>query len=115
MALNNQQLTDARNWINTNWSQGNPYQFINGDFGSAFDDARTAAFKSGVGAELWAEMNVGYFVGFTMRGGYARGLASLSAAGIVVTIGGSIVASTVPPQVARDLAAAHPTDRKSVV
>jgi outer membrane protein assembly factor BamA len=46
------------------------------DYGSAFDDARAAAFKTGVGAELWAEMNVGYFVGFTMRGGYARGLAS---------------------------------------
>ena len=47
------------------------------DYGSAFDDAATALFKTGVGAELWGEMTVGYFVPFTMRLGYARGLASL--------------------------------------
>ena len=46
------------------------------DYGSAFDDAYTAKFKTGVGAELWGDFTVGYFVGFTMRLGYARGLAS---------------------------------------
>ncbi len=46
------------------------------DYGSAFEDAFTAKFKTGVGAELWGDFTVGYFVGFTMRLGYARGLAS---------------------------------------
>lgn len=46
------------------------------DYGSAFDTAETAQFKTGVGAELWGDFTLGYFVGFTMRLGYARGLAS---------------------------------------
>jgi outer membrane protein assembly factor BamA len=46
------------------------------DYGSAFDDARTAEFKTGVGAELWFDLTLGYVVGFTFRAGYAKGLAS---------------------------------------
>jgi len=46
------------------------------DYGSAFDDAATARFKTGVGAELWFDMQVAYFLSFTFRAGYARGLAS---------------------------------------
>ena len=46
------------------------------DYGSAFDDPTQAAFKTGVGAELWFDMTLGYFLGFTFRAGYAKGLAS---------------------------------------
>ena len=46
------------------------------DYGSAFDDARTAEFKTGVGAELWFDWTLGYVLGFTFRAGYAKGLAS---------------------------------------
>jgi hypothetical protein len=46
------------------------------DYGSAFDNAATAAFKTGVGGELWFDMTLGYVLGFTFRAGYARGLAS---------------------------------------
>jgi hypothetical protein len=46
------------------------------DYGSAFDDASTAEFKTGVGGELWLDMTLGYILGFTFRAGYAKGLAS---------------------------------------
>ncbi|HEV3189382.1 MAG TPA: hypothetical protein VGY54_02735 [Polyangiaceae bacterium] len=46
------------------------------DYGSAFDDARTAKFKTGVGAELWFDLTLGYTLGFTFRSGFAKGLAS---------------------------------------
>jgi hypothetical protein len=46
------------------------------DYGSAFDNAATAEFKTGVGGELWFDMTLGYVLGFTFRAGYARGLAS---------------------------------------
>ena len=46
------------------------------DYGSAFDDAANAHFKTGVGAELWFDLTLGYVLGFTFRAGYARGLAS---------------------------------------
>jgi hypothetical protein len=46
------------------------------DYGSAFDDAQTAKFKTGVGGELWFDVALGYVVGFTFKLGYARGLAS---------------------------------------
>ncbi|HEY8041771.1 MAG TPA: hypothetical protein VIF15_18330, partial [Polyangiaceae bacterium] len=46
------------------------------DYGSAFDNPATAAFKTGVGGELWFDMTLGYILGFTFRAGYARGLAS---------------------------------------
>ncbi len=46
------------------------------DWGSAFDSSATAQFKTGVGGELWFDMNLGYVLGFTFRAGYARGLAS---------------------------------------
>lgn len=46
------------------------------DYGSAFDAPETAKFKTGVGAELWFDMTIGYFVSLMMRVGYARGLAS---------------------------------------
>ena len=55
-------------------------QRINGaafvDYGSAFSDAATAEFKTGIGAELWFEMLFGYNLGLTFRAGYARGLAT---------------------------------------
>jgi hypothetical protein len=46
------------------------------DYGSAFDDPKQAQFKTGVGAELWFDLTLGYILGFTFRAGYARGLAS---------------------------------------
>lgn len=46
------------------------------DYGSAFDDAETAKFKTGVGGELWFDFQLAYQIGFTFRLGYARGLAS---------------------------------------
>ncbi len=46
------------------------------DYGSAFDDFGRAAFKTGVGGELWFDIVLGYVLGLTMRTGYARGLAS---------------------------------------
>jgi hypothetical protein len=46
------------------------------DYGSAFDDPRTAKFKTGVGAELWFDLTLGYVLGFTFRSGFAKGLAS---------------------------------------
>jgi outer membrane protein assembly factor BamA len=46
------------------------------DYGSAFDSLETAAFKSGIGAELWVDTTLGYFAAFNFRVGYARGLAS---------------------------------------
>jgi Tol biopolymer transport system component len=46
------------------------------DYGSAFQDASTARFKTGVGGELWFNMTLGYTLGFTFRTGYAKGLAS---------------------------------------
>jgi len=46
------------------------------DYGSAFQDAVSAQFKTGVGGELWFDMTLGYTLGFTFRTGYAKGLAS---------------------------------------
>jgi hypothetical protein len=46
------------------------------DYGSAFGDIENAQFKTGVGAELWFDVTLGYVVNFTFRLGYARGLAS---------------------------------------
>ncbi|CAN5316629.1 hypothetical protein BH09MYX1_BH09MYX1_04680 [soil metagenome] len=46
------------------------------DYGAAFDRPETAKFKTGVGAELWFDLTVGYFVSVMMRVGYAKGLAS---------------------------------------
>jgi Tol biopolymer transport system component len=46
------------------------------DYGSAFNDPATAEFKTGVGAELWLDLTLGYVVGFTFRAGFAQGLAS---------------------------------------
>ena len=46
------------------------------DYGSAFDDPNSANFKTGVGAELWFDVTLGYRIGFTFRLGYAKGLAS---------------------------------------
>lgn len=46
------------------------------DYGSAFDDAATAKFKTGVGGELWFDLNLGYVLEMTFRVGYAQGLAS---------------------------------------
>ena len=46
------------------------------DWGSAFDDPTQAAFKTGVGGELWFDMMLGYFLSFTFRAGYAKGLSS---------------------------------------
>ncbi len=46
------------------------------DYGSAFNDLSSAAFKSGVGGEIWVDTTLGYFASFNFRVGYARGLAS---------------------------------------
>jgi hypothetical protein len=46
------------------------------DYGSAFDDAYTAKFKTGAGGELWFDFTLGYLETFTFRLGYARGLSS---------------------------------------
>jgi hypothetical protein len=46
------------------------------DYGSAFNDAATAKFKTGTGAELWFDATLGYVLGFNFRLGYARGWAS---------------------------------------
>lgn len=55
-------------------------QRINGnlfaDYGSAFNDAATAEFKTGVGGELWFDTSLAYVLNFTFRLGYAKGLAS---------------------------------------
>ena len=44
------------------------------DCGSAFDDPAQAVFETGVGGELWFDVSLGYFLGFTFRTGLARGL-----------------------------------------
>jgi hypothetical protein len=46
------------------------------DYGSAFNDAYAAEFKTGTGAELWFDFQLGYILDFTFRAGLARGLAS---------------------------------------
>jgi hypothetical protein len=46
------------------------------DYGSAFNDANAAEFKTGVGGELWFDLTLGYILNFTFRAGYAKGLAS---------------------------------------
>ncbi len=46
------------------------------DYGSAFDDAAVAKFKTGTGGELWFDATLGYIIGFTFRLGYAHGWAS---------------------------------------
>jgi len=46
------------------------------DYGSAFDDAYTAKFKTGTGAELVVRCHAGLHRGIHLRLGYARGLAS---------------------------------------
>jgi len=46
------------------------------DYGSAFNDANTAEFKTGTGAELWIEFTLAYSLDFLFRAGYARGWAS---------------------------------------
>jgi hypothetical protein len=46
------------------------------DYGSAFNDAYTAEFKTGTGAELWFEFTLGYTLDFLFRAGFARGWAS---------------------------------------
>jgi hypothetical protein len=46
------------------------------DHGSAFGDAQSAKFKTGVGGELWFDWTFGYLLNFTFRAGYAKGLAS---------------------------------------
>ncbi len=46
------------------------------DYGSAFDDATSAKFKTGAGAELWFDTMLAYYLSFQFRLGYARGLAS---------------------------------------
>jgi hypothetical protein len=46
------------------------------DYGSAFDDATTALFKTGTGGELWFDTTLSYTLGFTFRAGFAHGWAS---------------------------------------
>ncbi len=46
------------------------------DYGSAFDLATQAEFKTGTGAELLFDTQLGYILDFTFRAGYARGLSS---------------------------------------
>lgn len=44
------------------------------DYGSAFDEFQDSRFKTGVGAEAWFDLTLGYLAAFTFRLGYARGL-----------------------------------------
>jgi len=46
------------------------------DYGSAFNDAYTAEFKTGTGGELWFDTQLGYILDFTFRAGFAHGWAS---------------------------------------
>ncbi len=46
------------------------------DYGSAFNTAESAEFKTGVGAEIWFELTFAYALTLTFRAGYAKGLAS---------------------------------------
>jgi outer membrane translocation and assembly module TamA len=46
------------------------------DYGSAFNDAASAEFKTGSGAELWFDTQIGYILDFTWRAGFAHGWAS---------------------------------------
>ena len=46
------------------------------DYGSAYDDPRTAQFKTGSGAELWFDLTFSYVVSMTFRLGFAHGWAS---------------------------------------
>jgi outer membrane protein assembly factor BamA len=46
------------------------------DVGGAFNDVHRANLLVGVGAELWFEMQLGYFLAFNFRLGYARGLST---------------------------------------
>jgi outer membrane protein assembly factor BamA len=46
------------------------------DYGSAFDDATLAKFKTGTGAELWFDFSLSYVIGLSFRLGYAHGWAS---------------------------------------
>ncbi|MDP8999350.1 MAG: BamA/TamA family outer membrane protein, partial [Myxococcota bacterium] len=46
------------------------------DYGSAFDQAPSAKFKTGIGGELWFDVTLGYVLNFTFRAGHAKGLAS---------------------------------------
>src|SRR5260221_1692006 len=41
-------------------------------YGSAFDDAKVAEFKTGVGGELWFDLTLGYRLGFTRASGRTR-------------------------------------------
>jgi hypothetical protein len=46
------------------------------DYGSAFNTAETAQFKTGTGGELWFEFLLGYSIDLLFRLGFARGWAS---------------------------------------
>jgi outer membrane protein assembly factor BamA len=46
------------------------------DCGAAFDDPKSAQFKTGVGGELWFDLTLGYILGFTFRAGYAKGVST---------------------------------------
>jgi hypothetical protein len=46
------------------------------DCGSVFDNTNAATFLTGVGGELWFDLNLGYVLGFTFRLGQARGLSN---------------------------------------
>jgi WD40 repeat protein/surface antigen Omp85-like protein len=46
------------------------------DYGSAFNTAAGAEFKTGIGGELWFDVTLAYILRFTFRAGHAKGLAS---------------------------------------
>lgn len=59
------------------------------DYGNAYDDFRSSPFHTGTGAELWWDVQLGYFLPFTFRTGYAQGLTDKG-------VGRAYMAATVP-------------------
>lgn len=59
------------------------------DYGNAYDDFRASPFHTGTGAELWWDLQLGYFLPFTFRTGYAVGLTDKG-------VGRAYFAATVP-------------------
>ena len=69
----------------------------------------TGAFRVSGARLMFGDRAIGALVaGTNLDANYAQELSDLSLAGVVITVNGSIVARTVPEQVARDLVASKP-------
>ncbi len=70
----------------------------------------TGAFRVSGARLMFGDRAIGALVaGTSLDANYAQELSDLSLAGVVITVNGSIVARTVPEQVARDLVASNPS------